>query len=204
MSEHISPEEKLLRLIRGRGAGQAAAVKGGLLPEAAGRLRMVLSSLHAGKLFASQRFYYGLTAIAAFLLIGTFVSPLLFSQKIRALKPVDPALPELRADGAVDVKTFEYYSGLLAGHEIFGRLAVTEHEAASPGSTRAKAADLVGNLTLMGIVSGDQPQVILEDRKSQKTYYLSKGQSVGEVRIDDIKEGKVIVSCNGERFELYI
>ncbi len=60
----------------------------------------------------------------------------------------------------------------------------------------------IQDLNLLGIVSGDNPQAIIEDKKSQKTYFLKKGDFLGDFELKDIQKGKVILDLSGQQFEL--
>ena len=64
--------------------------------------------------------------------------------------------------------------------------------------------DLVKQLNLVGIIAGENPQAVIEDKNTQKTYYLNKGQFLGEIQLEDILEGKIIINHKGQRFELYL
>ncbi|MCM8789708.1 MAG: hypothetical protein NC916_01615, partial [Candidatus Omnitrophica bacterium] len=60
------------------------------------------------------------------------------------------------------------------------------------------------DLKLLGIIFGDNPQAIIEDAKNQKTYYLNREQSIGDFIVEDIRDGKVILDYQGQKFELYL
>ena len=89
-------------------------------------------------------------------------------------------------------------SGLLASKDLF------RASPAATASVRAPQAsyDKLKDYTLKGIIAGDKPQVILEDGKNNKSYFLYKGDSVDNIKVEDIQEDKVILTINGERLEL--
>lgn len=60
----------------------------------------------------------------------------------------------------------------------------------------------IQDLSLMGIISGDNPQAAIQDKKTQKVYYVSKGESVADFLIEDIQDGKIILGYKGQRYEL--
>ena len=64
--------------------------------------------------------------------------------------------------------------------------------------------DLVKNLNLLGIITGKENQAIVEDKKSKKTMFLYKGDSLGEFTVYDIKEKGIVLDYNGEKIELNI
>jgi len=64
--------------------------------------------------------------------------------------------------------------------------------------------EILGNLNLLGIITGDNNQAIVEDKTLKKTFFLYKGDSLGELKVYDIKEGGVILEYQGEKIELNI
>jgi len=69
---------------------------------------------------------------------------------------------------------------------------------------KASAADIASNLNLLGIITGDNNQAIIEDKNSKKTFFLYKGDSLGESKVYDIKDSAVILDYKGEKIELKI
>jgi type II secretory pathway component PulC len=64
--------------------------------------------------------------------------------------------------------------------------------------------DLVKDLHLLGIVSADKPQAIIEDRRSQKTFFLYIGDYVGEIKVEAISSDKVVLEYKGETISLFL
>ena len=64
--------------------------------------------------------------------------------------------------------------------------------------------DVIKNLGLLGIVTGDEDQAIIEDKETKKTFFLYKGDSFGEFRVLDIGSKGVILDYKGEKIELNI
>lgn len=186
MKENILPEEKLLRLIRKE--------KKASLPQVSSRARFKFPSLKAKQII-----------IAAFIasslyLILSLVYPLLVVKKniLPEVKPEAVIKPE--AETIEEPKPYDFYLKGIKEREIFGssQIAVVTKPASTINT------DLVKDISLVGIVSGEPPQAIIEDKKTQKTYYLTKGQFMGEMQVEDIQEGKIILNYRGERFELYL
>ena len=55
---------------------------------------------------------------------------------------------------------------------------------------------------LVGISWSDDPDAIIEDAKMPRTFFVKKGQMVGEFRVQAIFRDKVILSYQGEEIEL--
>ncbi len=64
--------------------------------------------------------------------------------------------------------------------------------------------EIIGNLNLLGIITGDNDQAIIEDKSLKKTFFLYKGDSLGELKVYDIKDSAVILDCKGEKIQLKI
>jgi cell division protein FtsL len=62
--------------------------------------------------------------------------------------------------------------------------------------------DIAKDLTLLGIIEGEVNQAIIEDKEAKKTFFLYKGDTLGEFKIYDIKEGSVTLDYKGEKIEL--
>ncbi|MCX5693007.1 MAG: hypothetical protein NTX47_04920 [Candidatus Omnitrophica bacterium] len=64
--------------------------------------------------------------------------------------------------------------------------------------------EIMGNFNLLGIIRGDNDQAIIEDKVLNKTFFLYKGDSLGELKVYDIKDSAVILEYKGEKVELKI
>jgi len=97
----------------------------------------------------------------------------------------------------IETKSYSYYSNRMPGRNIFGASSEPQGDSGS-GDT---AAD---NLGLVGMVPGTNPQAIIEDKKDQKTYYLIKGQSVNGITLEAIDENRVTLDYKGKKMTLFL
>ena len=74
----------------------------------------------------------------------------------------------------------------------------TKEEAASAVS----AGPTLSNFKLVGILWSDSPQAMIENAKEQKTYFVAKGDRIGELDVKDIMRDKVILSKDEQDWEL--
>ena len=97
------------------------------------------------------------------------------------------------------VKDYSSYSGAMPGKTVFGQSqgGPANPEDVGPG-------DMSEQLGLVGIIAGDNPQAIIEDKKAQKTYYLNKGQSFNGYVVEDILEDKVVLDYEGKKISLFL
>jgi type II secretory pathway component PulC len=209
MLDNVSPEEKLLRLIRGQKKEEKAAKKteGEPAPSPAViEVRPVAQEAIQPSLKkyltlpTIQKAVAVLTGIASLILAASFIYSWFGLKTIRLpkVKPEDTlaasALPKQEG------KPFEAYLSQIKGRTIFGGVVAQEGSTPMAGIN----VDLAKDINLVGIVAGENPQAIIEDRKTQKTYYVTKGQFIGELQVEEIQEGKIILNYRGQRFELYL
>ena len=71
------------------------------------------------------------------------------------------------------------------------------------GAPSASAKQLSTRLTLLGIVSGNPPQAIIEDSVTKKTYFVTAGQAVSEgAALQQVGDNRVVLDLNGEQIDL--
>lgn len=75
-----------------------------------------------------------------------------------------------------------------------------------PSKEEAQAAVNIGltlgNLKLVGILWSDNPQAMIENTKEQKTYFVSKGDKIGDVEVRNILRDRVVVGRDTEEWDL--
>lgn len=218
-SKSPSPEEKLLRLIRGgkppslspatAGGGAPSAASSGraVAPAAkvvrrAGRPRRVSWRLPAWWLTAVNVVLSGVVVVGLGL-IGWLLS-----------RPVPmPALPEPRgattpSEIASGTKAPEMGSPTSVASAVSRPMFVAPYSAAAPtqraaAAPSARAGTVTQRLSLIGVVSGEPPQAIIEDAETQKTYFVTKGQGLIEgVVVEEIRDNRVVLRLGDERVEL--
>jgi len=213
MREHISPEEKLLRLIKGK-AAKLKTTPQGTAVSTGSKQQPVTGSLKPGfglsfkeTLRSFEQIFFSRLGIRTVLwtsfilacvyLIFALLYPL-FGLRAITLPKVDSRQTAEILPAAQKEKPFEYYAQAAAGKQIFGSATAVESTVAA---TRG-SAELIKDFNLIGVVSGENPQAVIEDRKAQKSFTVTRGQFVGEFQVEDIQEGRVILSYQGQRFEL--
>jgi type II secretory pathway component PulC len=195
MHSGVAPEEKLLKLIRGQKKQTAAFSARDTYP---------LPKQTAVSFFTYIRIILVLGLITAAVYLAASLLYPLFS--IYAAKGSSQARSDLDVAPVVqtqDAKPYAYYLDAVKKRKVFNVPAVTSLQplvvaSEGPGSNVTK------DLSLVGIIAGAVPQAIIEDKKSKKTYYVNTGQYIGEIQIDDIQEGKIVINHNGSRFEMYL
>jgi len=203
MNNNISPEEKLLRLIRGRkkpeipleGKDKDSATTKQFRPA---HKNPASSLAIPQKTLAINNVIFIVFVVSCIYLLASFIYPLLFLRKIRLPQIKPEKIIEASKGPAGKAKPLAFYLNNIKNRAVFG---IAEDLESSAGVIDR---DLTENINLVGIISGENPQAVIEDKKTGKTYYLTKGQLLGEFQLEDIQEGKVILNYKGHRYGLYL
>jgi len=216
MKKDISPEERLLRLIKGsprKGPGQ----------EVNQAVPNLIDSQRPKKSFPSKINPLGfLTKIKSFdiynlkfankvLSVLIILSLLYFVLSFVLFKPsVSLKLAPMAADNKIkdltapilEPKPYSYYANEINRRDLFQSSIYS----ASPSASNASnlGSDITKELSLLGIVHGDKPQAIIEDQKTKKSYFLNIGDSINGLIVESIGEGKVTLDFNGQKIDLFL
>jgi len=202
MTDGISPEEKLLRLIKKQNKHGNAADKEAVVTGAGSGPAIKFSPANLLKKYLSflfiQKLIVPVFAASFIYLIISFIYPLFNVNTNKFMEIAQGKTAELMKEPAGEIKPYEFYLEGIKSKKIF-------NAASSEGpSSSINDAESFKGLNLVGIISGDNPQAIIEDKAVGKTYSINKGQFIGEFCIDDIQEGKVILNRNGQKLELFL
>jgi hypothetical protein len=100
------------------------------------------------------------------------------------------------------LKDSAYYMNDVMERDIFKGGAIVKEEKKKETAT-ADANEATKNLSLVGISWSANPDVIIEDKASSRTFFVKRGQMVGEnVKVEAVYKDHVILSYEGEEFEL--
>ncbi len=214
MKNNLSPEEKLLNLIK----GHKTSTPSSLHPRDTSKDKKIFSGTtgakpnvkYSAKSFINtyltfpyiKRLMLVLIGICFIYLVIAFIYPWFGLKEIKLPEVPDdkPKIAESGLELEKKTKPYEFYLQGLGQRQIFSANFVQEGTAASS----VVDTDLIKHINLVGIISGDNPQAVIEDKKANKTYYLNKGQFIDELQIEDIKEGHIILNYKGQRYELYL
>jgi type II secretory pathway component PulC len=206
-NEDLSPEEKLLRLIRDKKKQPAPAEKAKETPADRGSVKpsvnLPVDSLTTQKILPwldALKALQIIFLISCIFLVYAFVYPFLFFRNIKITPVTTEKKTDARVQNPTESKPFEYYLQAINDKKIFGNVNTAEIQ----NPTVAANPDILSQINLVGIISGANPQAVIEDKKNQKTFYVSKGQYIGQFRVSDIQEGKVILEYNGQQYEIYL
>lgn len=227
MSKDLSPEERLLRLIRSKApkaitneapAALPAPVQTQVQPapkppvSIPAPVQPTVSqpqklSFDFSRLLRQENLNFALIIILAGLVM--FFIPVFLKS---------PESPTAALEGKIKVQektpaqgegserpSFDYYATQAGSRNIFAPVAAEETKTQAASAEQGpKMEEVKGQLSLLGVIGGASPQVIIEDKRTQKTYFLNKGSTFDDIEVGDIFENKVILTYKGKQFELIL
>jgi hypothetical protein len=120
--------------------------------------------------------------------------------------PAKDAKPKALKEMVAPLEETSYYLQKVSSRDIF-REGKKEpepvQEAAPQGVTVVEDAQQVQNLALVGISWSSNPDCIIEDKSKQRTYFVKRGQEVGDgVKVEAIFKDHVVVTFEDREYEL--
>ena len=225
MHKEISPEEKLLSIIKGKKNGAAAEnnvpkeVDKADKPEIS-RVGSIVDN-YASRILKSDFFKNNLFSPKILKVFNKYMTIILVVAIIYFICDIVFVRPSHKAKEAIsgfsasvtssssakktiqaEANTYSYYSNRISGKKIFGAAPYAAGEGLEGAG--AGGEDITANLGLVGIIPGANPQAIIEDKKSQKTYYLMKGESTNGIVVEDVGSDKVTIEYKGKRLNLFL
>jgi hypothetical protein len=98
------------------------------------------------------------------------------------------------------LKPFSYYLEVVQKRDIFRMGAKLPQDNSDVISS--KAAEAAQTLKLVGISWSESPDAMIEDTKAGKTFFVKKGQSVNDLKVEAIYKEKVVLRYGAESIEL--
>lgn len=195
MQDNISPEERLLRLIR---QGQRKSSK---KPEKNKKIQALPRQINWSKIFSFE--LVGRVLFATFLVLSSYLlvdfaltSPGKIEEKALTLNQAKGSSLEVAFEAAGKPEPLSFYSKPASSKNIF-TAAQKEVKVASPSFM-----EMVSKLRLQGVIAAPDPQAVIEDTRTRQTYFLFPGEYIGEIELKTILPGKVILNYYGEEAEL--
>jgi len=205
MKDVSSPEDKLLKLIRNpKKPADAQALKADLSKSKAAYSANAKNDFRPGSqinkfgnfLTVRGGFFWIFIACGIYLIL-TLIYPWVGLKNIRLPRASEKPTEETRVAKSV-IKPLEEYLESVKGRQIFSGTSAMQ----DASQINVANIDSMKDISLVGIISGENPQAVIEDKKAQKTYYVTKGQFIGEMQIEDIRERKIIINYAGQKYEL--
>ena len=90
--------------------------------------------------------------------------------------------------------SFDDYQKLLSDKSIFAPAVPRKRQQLATEGPSLR--DLVKELRLVGIMPGEDPQVIIEDKRTGETLFLKRNEMINDIKIEDIGTGRVTLGYN--------
>lgn len=101
-------------------------------------------------------------------------------------------------------KAASYYFEKVRERDIFkmGAKKPTAAAEASPRGPSSRIIEATQHLKLVGISWSNDPDAMIEDSKALRTFFVKRGQMIGEIKVQAIFKDKVVLGFGGEEIEL--
>ncbi|MCM8758095.1 MAG: hypothetical protein NC900_03570 [Candidatus Omnitrophica bacterium] len=99
-------------------------------------------------------------------------------------------------------KSVESYLEKVSQRDIFNIVVEKTKPSTSPKPTTESTLEALNNLKLVGISWSENPDAMIEDTKAMRTFFVKRGQMLGDFKIKAIYKDRVILSYGEQEFEL--
>ena len=208
MPDEISPEEKLLKLITKKKAEPTETVAQTLsTPDEAPILSYQPVSTPPPSSALDGTWWRllivvltSLCACAAFILIYQILlnQPLLPYPSLAKYSSMDTIFGSKKIDTQTDEQMI---ARAFSKPELF-KTYVKPIKVRTKKQKSVSIEDLLKSLFVVGIISGEKPQAIIEDRKSGQLHYVFTGDQIGDLEIIDVNNDKVLIRYGDEEAQL--
>jgi len=145
----------------------------------------------------------GILAVTAIVFIAAILNVLTFGVRYR----LDVAQASTLDSGAVltsfsqlELRSLNSYKKLFASKKLFRPLIKSSKR-------RAKVLtidDLCKDLILIGIIKQDVPEAIVKNRRTRQSYFIKRGASLGQLKVESVGDDQIVVSFKGSKKTLFI
>lgn len=204
--DNMTPEERLLKIIespdtRKRSVPLAAKVRSlniGSIKEWFSNLRSDKNLIKQINFSAVNKIIAVICALVTLICIFDFASGgMALAKRFKKVSSGEYlASLEERKRPKIDV-TMDEAMAQAKRRNIFTFLP-TSDEAASAVNTEPA----LSNFKLVGILWSDNPQAMIENSKEQRTYFVSKGDKIGELDVKNVLRDKVMLGKGDQEWEL--
>ena len=194
MDTPLTSEEKLLKLIR---------KKDGVVtdqPSGPASIKKENKKVEVDVLNVSNR-------LLIVIFLGVLICVAVRYVQLTKEQPVIPTnVPEAaiassnQPSAAAEQTPVDVYQQVVAGRDIF-QLPWEKDMSIQPTDPNA-LSDLSQQIKVIGILLDEDPKAIVEETATQTTFFMSKGDHIGNAVVDSIQEDKVTFTYNNKKVEL--
>ena len=227
----VTPEQQLLKLIEGQKSGNAgdapgpenkskkAGVSAGGFLKAPGALLAKLafwkrrskkrSLVKRTSPFGIREVNRALVVGAALLFVYVVFDAVASARNLQRppnFAPVKDAKTAAKEATVAPLEEAFYFLQKVSSRDIFKegkKEPVAPVQTAPTEVNLTESAEAVKNLALVGISWSSNPDAIIEDKSKQRTYFVKRGQEVGDgVKVEAIFKDHVVVTFEDREYEL--
>ncbi len=214
--QRLTPEEQLLKLIEKDNQGGTGEIKRrkrfsftfsglkGIKFFLGKGIRRYLKKVKAGLKEPNLKVINKTFLILSVVLLGYSIISLIFGRydMRKVYKNIQP-IKEKWLTQKVETKERPYlhYLEMARRRNIFSPIPLKE-ESEKPKIEKKQLQEIMQDLKLVGISWGKESIAMVESKKEKRTYFLKKGDNIGQFKISDILEDRVILDYKGELIEL--
>ena len=136
------------------------------------------------------------------ILCSTIFFSIVFMRSNASFKTSDYSLVQENAPVkiAAPLQDLATYINAVSSRELFHPF-VSSKKKSIPVKT---IDDLTKDMILVGVVSGDNKEAIIKNRRTRQTYFVSVGSRVGEIKVENISDDQIEVSYKQEQKVLFL
>jgi len=215
--DNLTPEEKLLRLIRkdkkknSGGLNSGAKLKEGPVAFESSLLTEETDKAIENPFLFSFVKSFNFSLINSFITLAVIVGSAIFifnlfyeppNLRAKTQHTISKEKKELIKERKIP--SFDYYQQAVSKRVLFrgGSKETSKEVHVIPKSKTF--SQLMQNLNLIGIMTGDNLQAIIENKKEKETYFINIGDYLGEIRVLNIEPKKVTLEYQGETASLFL
>ncbi len=226
--KQATPEQQLLKLIEGqqKGGGTAASEKSsGVKRPGAPSFISKISGAFLGSFSFWKRkskkkthrkhlsfgiaevnkILMGVTVLLAVYVVFDAVASARNLQRPPNFAPPKEMRTALKKEAAAPLEETSYYLQKMSSRDIFqeGKKEEKPKDEGPAQVVATETAEAIQNLALVGISWSSNPDAIIEDKGHQKTFFVKRGQMVGDdVKVEAIFKDHVVVTYDDKEYEL--
>jgi len=143
--------------------------------------------------------------LMVYFIFNLFVSVINLKKGLRPGIKIDKLPAVSSSQIASFLKTASYYLEKARERDIFSMgtgIAVSKNNTVGKEISQ-KIIEATKDLRLVGVAWSDDPDIMIEDTRNKKTYFLKKGQMIdNKIKLQAVFKDKVILQYLGEEIEL--
>ena len=207
--DKISPEEKLLTLIRGKKKKSEEKSDTELPKEKKIKKPriVVFPRINSKHLLGLTRFGAKPLLIVIIILLVCFVgyesrSGIKIKDRVNLLLQKEGKEKKETEEEPVALKPYSYYTQEIKGKSLFAPLVI-EKPVIAVVKKIEKIEDICKNYLLKGVIIRERPEAFIEDSKSRRNFTVNIGDTIGKVQVKDIKKNGVTLGYEDQIYDLF-